>query len=76
MGWKRRSVLQLSSYLVPLSCSDGEDLVKVELLPRGIRVYFWISHVHVWADGKDDIRCIYMQRLWGFLPSATGGSSA
>lgn len=30
----------------------------------------------VWADGKDDVGGIHVQRLWGFLPNATGDSSA
>lgn len=50
--------------------------MKAQLLPRGSRVYFCISHVHIWADGKDDMGGIYVQRLWGFLPKATVGSSA
>lgn len=27
--------------------------MKVQLLPRGIRIYFWIICVHVWTDGND-----------------------
>lgn len=41
--------------------------MKPQLLPRGIRVYFWTSRVRVWADGKDDTRGIYVQRRWGFF---------
>lgn len=50
--------------------------MKAQLLPGGSRVYFWINHIRVWADGKDDMGGISMQRLWGFLPNATAGSSA
>ena len=44
--------------LFPFLALTGRTLVKVQLLPRGISVYFWISHVRVWADGKDDTRGI------------------
>lgn len=48
--------------------------MKVQLLPRGIRVYFWISCVRVWTDGNDDTRGA--KTPGEVLLSSAGGSSA
>lgn len=46
--------------------------MKIQLLPRGIRVCFWVKYVPMWTDGNPR----GAKTLGGVLLNSAGGSSA